>query len=73
MIVITIRMEAEKKSDSAPVATSDHSAQGVNVELKNTQIGRDFVAALRPGESVEHRLRLDACGVIELRLLGWRK
>lgn len=77
MIIITVRMEAEKKGESAPLQGAppavDHAAQGVNVFLKNTQSTLDCKASLRPGESVEHRLRLDASGVIELHLLGWSK
>jgi hypothetical protein len=71
MIIITIKMEAEKTP--AQGTASDPSARRVNVFLKNTQAALDCNASLRAGESVEHRLRLDATGVIELHLSGWSK
>jgi hypothetical protein len=72
MIIVTVKMVAEK-TPTGGAPTSDSSAPGVNVEMKNTQIGRNYSAALRAGESVEHLLHLYPNGVIELQLLGWGK
>lgn len=68
MIIVTVKYELDKKLNP-----EDPCAPGVNVELENTQNATDAIAHLRPGESVEHRLRLDATGVVNLRLLGWPK
>jgi len=71
MIVITVKLEAEKApaTGNPPVV----NAAGVDVKLMNTQRGLDSLASLCPGETVEHRLHLSPLGVIELQLSGWSK
>lgn len=66
MIVITVKYEADKPHEKSGL----QMPEVVHLKLINGQTGLNNDVALRAGEAVEHRLRLEACGTLELKLQG---
>jgi hypothetical protein len=66
VIVITVEYEKDMPTDKVALLRP----AWVKMDLANTQTARTWTVALRPGERVQHRLRLDPAGVIKLDLSG---
>lgn len=67
MIVVTIKHE--KSSTEGRHGDSPYPV-AIHVELDNTQAAYKAEAMLRPGEAVEHRLRLDLAGIVNVKCTG---
>jgi len=61
MVIITVKYERDGKSASETM---------VATHVVNEQTAMSSDAVLRPSEAVEHRLRLDAGGIIKLEVRG---
>lgn len=65
MITLTVKFDP---TDEVP-ALVQHPVR-IDLVLNNTQTGSRVHVPLRPGESFSQQLRLDRCGVIELKIQG---